>query len=276
MKPRQISIDLETVPDLELARTIYPELCDMEDAAAAEKLGELRGKGGGKFLPTTFHKIVAGSVTVRDKTAGVSTLDCFSLGASTEELDEIAILRDLDQLVSTREQPPTLITWNGYSFDFAVVRYRAMHYGVSLQSYWDIGQDGNRDKLYGNYFNRYHWEHVDLMDMLAGYLFNNNARLTEMAMSCGLPGKIGVGGGNVWSNFLAGNLEVIRDYCDVDTMLTYLLWLRWEQTRGMATARFEERVAEALEFLHANQDVEHWQIFLADWNLQRSWTFDKK
>ena len=74
------------------------------------------------------------------------------------------------------------------------------------------------------------------MDVLALYQPRNNAPLDDVAQLVGLPGKIGVGGAQVWSAYQAGKIAEIRDYCEADIANTYLLYLRFQLLRGALTA----------------------------------------
>ena len=83
-----------------------------------------------------------------------------------------------------------------------------------------------------------------------GYQPRGYARLDELAVLLGLPGKMDMSGADVWSRYLAGELDSIRDYCETDVLNTYLIYLRWELVRGrLDEARWQEecmRVRAAL------------------------------
>ena len=66
---------------------------------------------------------------------------------------------------------------------------------------------------------------IMLMDVMGLYQPRNNAPLDEVAQLAGLPGKIGLSGGDVWREYLAGGIARIRDYCEADCANTYLLFL---------------------------------------------------
>jgi len=202
------------------------------------------------------HRVVAISCLLRSR----DKLKVWSLG--DEDADEAEVVGrffdGLDQL------SPDLVSWNGSGFDLPVLHYRAMRHGVAAARYWETG-DTDQSFRWNNYLSRFHWRHTDLMDVLAGYQFRGAARLDEIAVLLGLPGKLGMSGDQVWPKFLAGGIREIRDYCETDVINTYLVYLRFEQMRGRLTApelsREEARVREMLAadgHTHLAQYLEAW------------------
>ncbi len=126
---------------------------------------------------------------------------------------------------------PTLVSWNGGGFDLPVLNYRSLIHGVAAPRYWDTGAL-DREFRFDNYINRYHYRHTDLMDVLASFQLRSSAPMDQVAILCGLPGKLGMDGSQVWDAYLQGRFEDIRDYCETDSLNTYLLYLRWEFIRG--------------------------------------------
>ena len=163
---------------------------------------------------------------------------------------------------------PQLVSWNGGGFDLPVLHYRGLMHGVAAARYWDMGEGDYRDSRdfkWNNYISRYHQRHLDLMDLLAMYQPRANAPLDELAKLMGLPGKLGMDGSAVWSAWLAGKIDDIRDYCETDVVNTYLVYLRFQQMRGVMTA--DERLVEE-SFVRqqlAAIDAPHWREFLAAW-----------
>ncbi len=62
---------------------------------------------------------------------------------------------------------PILVSWNGSGFDLPVLHYRALFNKVSAPAYWDVGHFDNSRK-WSNYLSRYQWQHIDVMDVIAG------------------------------------------------------------------------------------------------------------
>ena len=141
---------------------------------------------------------------------------------------------------------PELVSWNGQGFDLPVLHYRALLHGVNAERYWETG-DGDREFRYNNYLSRFHWRHLDLMDVLSGFNAGARASLDNTATLLGFPGKLGMSGDKVWEKYLAGELTAIRDYCETDVLNTYLIYLRFQLTRGMLDETRHERELRRLE-----------------------------
>jgi predicted PolB exonuclease-like 3'-5' exonuclease len=131
--------------------------------------------------------------------------------------------------------------------------------------FWETGEE-NRDFRYNNYVSRYHSRHLDLMDVLAMYQPRNNAPLDEVAQLAGLPGKIGVGGAKVWETWLAGETAKVRDYCEADTLNTYLLFVRYQLMRGVFTSEQYRAENSLVRSFLEKQKQPHWREFLQLWN----------
>jgi len=162
---------------------------------------------------------------------------------------------------------PDLVTWNGGGFDLPVLHYRALRHGIAAPRYWETGDTDNAFR-WNNYLSRFHWRHIDLMDVLAGFQPRAAAPLDEIAQLCGLPGKLGMHGSRVWEAYLGGEIGRIRDYCETDTLNTYLVYLRFELMRGRLDAPgYRAECARVREHLtRANKP--HLSEFLEAWPAQ--------
>ena len=85
------------------------------------------------------------------------------------------------------------------------------------------------------------------MDVLAGYRSNAVAGLDEVSKLIGLPGKIGIGGDKILDTYYQGKFEEIRNYCDVDALNTYLIYIRFQLIEGKYTKRRISTRARARE-----------------------------
>jgi 3'-5' exonuclease len=138
---------------------------------------------------------------------------------------------------------------------------------VCAPKYWDWGDDDKEFK-YNNYLGRYHTRHLDIMDVLSMYQPRAYTSLDAMARLCGFPGKLGVGGANVYAAVQAGRIEEVRRYCETDVMNTYLLYLRFRLIRGtLAAGEYAKEVSMVREKIGAT-GAPHWQQFLAAWGSQ--------
>lgn len=215
--------DIETVPDVELGRRLH-DLDGLSDEDVARVLfARRREQTGSDFLAHPMHRVVAISIVLRTD----SQFKVWSLGSPSSGEAEL-VRRFFDGI--DRYQP-TLVSWNGGGFDLPVLHYRAMRHGVNAQRYWDNGEL-DREYRWNNYTNRFHWRHIDLMDVLAGFQARASAPLDQVAVMLGLPGKLGMSGAAVWPAYREGRIEDIRDYCETDVLNTYLVYLSFEVMRG--------------------------------------------
>jgi predicted PolB exonuclease-like 3'-5' exonuclease len=89
--------------------------------------------------------------------------------------------------------------------------------------------------------------------------------LQDVARLSGFPGKLGVGGAQVWDSYREGRLAEIRDYCEADCVNTYLLYLRFQTMRCALSREQYERETGLLRAYLEKQDKPHWKEFLSLW-----------
>ena len=164
---------------------------------------------------------------------------------------------------------PDLVSWNGGGFDLPVLHYRALKHGIQAPRYWETG-NSDRDFKWNNYLSRYHWRHIDLMDVLAN--FNNRAfaKLDEIALMLGFPGKLGMSGAKVWDKFREGKIAEIRNYCETDVLNTWLVYLRFEYMRGHLDDADLQREYTLVRETLQKMGSAHLDEFLAAWKSQES------
>lgn len=249
--------DIETIPDVTGLRALYeldPALTDADVAEIAFQ--RRRATAGHDFLQPHLHRVAAISCVLREGEA----LKVWSLG-SPEDSEAQLIQRFYDGI---EKYTPQLVSWNGGGFDLPVLHYRGLVNGVSAPRYWDLGDD-DRDFKFNNYIGRYHTRHIDLMDLLALYQPRNNAPLHEIARLMGLPGKLGMDGSQVWNAYREGRIAEIRDYCETDVVNTWLVFLRFQQMRGVIGSEQHDRELALVRATLARLDRAHWNEFLAAW-----------
>jgi predicted PolB exonuclease-like 3'-5' exonuclease len=248
--------DIETVPDVEAGKRLL-ELDGVPDADIATAMTHLRLQQTGRdFLPHHQQRIVAISIALR---AG-NNFKLWSLG--DEDSPEPELLRRFYDGIDRFN--PTLVSWNGCGFDLPVIHYRSLLHGVAAPRYWETG-DSDTSFRYNNYLNRFHWRHIDLMDVLAGYTSRAFAPLEQIATMLGLPGKMGMHGGKVWEAFQTGDVAAIRDYCETDVLNIYLVYLRFEQMRGQLDAEAHARECQLTRDTLTAMDRPHLNEFVARW-----------
>ena len=221
-------------------------------AEVAYQKRRVQSGGASDFLPVHLQRVVVISCVLRSDEG----IRIFSIG-EPEANEAAAIQRFFD---GVEKYSPQLVSWNGRSFDLPVLVNRGLAHGVGAACFWNT-EDDNR---YSNYINRFHDRHCDLMDVLSLY-GGRGAPLDELSRLAGLPGKLGVGGGAVWESWLAGEIEAIRNYCEADTVNTYLLYLRFQLMRCTYTReRYEDELALLRGTLEKRAEP-HWREFLARW-----------
>lgn len=253
--------DIESIPDIKGIRELHDLPAELSDSEVAEYIFQKRrAQNGSDFLPHHLQRIVTISCIMRsDEGFRVWSL-------SEPQLNEGEIIQRFFNGIE--KYTPQLVSWNGGGFDLPVLHYRGLIHKVDAPRYWDQGEGDyhdSRDFKWNNYLSRYHSRHLDLMDLLALYSGRANAPLDELAKLMGFPGKLGMDGSAVWSQWLAGEIDAIRDYCETDVVNTYLVFLRFQKMRGvMSASEYETEVDFVRESLEALK-LPHWQEFLAAW-----------
>jgi predicted PolB exonuclease-like 3'-5' exonuclease len=248
--------DIETVPDVELGRRIFG-LQGLSDAAVSKAMfAHCRQESGRDFLPLEQHRVVAIACALRSR----EELRLWSLGDPASDEREL-IERFFDGI---EKYSPDLVSWNGAGFDLPVLHYRALARGVQAARYWETGSADTAFR-YNNYLSRYHWRHLDLMDVLSGYQPRARASLADMAALLGLPGKLGFSGAQVWEQYLAANIVGVRRYCETDVLNTYLIYLRFELMRGQFTRERHAAELERVKALLRASAEPHCAEFLRAW-----------
>ncbi len=248
--------DIETVPDTDLGRRLY-DLDNLSD----EQVGQImftkrRQETGSDFLSHEQHRIIAISVVMRSR----DSLKVWSLG------DEGSCEKDLIERFfdGLDKFTPDLVSWNGAGFDLPVLHYRSLLHCVTAARYWETG-DNDPSFRFSNYLSRFHWRHVDLMDVLSGFQGRGRASLDAVATLLGLPGKVGMHGSQVWDVYLNGGLGRIRNYCETDVLNTYLVYLRFELLRGHLDSTLHAQEVARVRKLLDDSAAAHLKEFAAAW-----------
>jgi 3'-5' exonuclease len=252
--------DIESIPDIEGLRALRGAPTDHTDEQVhAAWLEERKAKGQSDFMPLHLQRVLVISCVFRN----AEGLRIHSF-VDRDGQSEGKVVQTFFHAVE--KHTPQLVSWNGGGFDLPVLHYRGLRHGVEASKYWDLGED-DREFKWNNYISRYHMRHLDLMDLLAMYSPKNNAPLDAMAKLCGFPGKLGMDGSQVYAQYLAGQTEDIRRYCETDVMNTYLVYCRFQKMRGGLTeAEYEQEIAMVKETLgNLAPSESHWDEYLAAW-----------
>ena len=248
--------DIETMPDVEFGRRLHG-LDDLSDKQVGYVMQtRQREETGTEFLSLEQQRIVAISVAMR-------TRDGFKVwsSASPTRPEAELIQRFFDGI---ERVAPTLVSWNGAGFDLPVLHYRALRHGIVAPRYWEAGDEDQAFRS-NNYLSRYHWRHLDLMDVLSSFQGRARVSLDSMAQLLGLPGKLGMSGQGVWEAHLAGRTADIRNYCETDVLNTYLIYLRFELMRGRLMHDQHDDEVELVRETLRDSGQPHLQEFLAAW-----------
>jgi predicted PolB exonuclease-like 3'-5' exonuclease len=252
--------DIESIPDVEGLRALRGAPADHTDEQVyAAWLAERKEKGQSDFMPLHLQRVLVISCVFRN----AEGLRIHSF-VDRDGQSEGKVVQTFFHAVE--KHTPQLVSWNGGGFDLPVLHYRGLRHGVEASKYWDLGED-DREFKWNNYISRYHMRHLDLMDLLAMYSPKNNAPLDAMAKLCGFPGKLGMDGSQVYAQYLAGQTEDIRRYCETDVMNTYLVYCRFQKMRGGLTeAEYGQEIAMVKETLgNLAPNESHWNEYLAAW-----------
>lgn len=246
--------DIETIPDIETGRRLY-DLDGLSDSDTASAMFALRrAKVGNDFLPHYLQKIAAISLVLSQG----QQVKVWSLG--DEQSDEKELITRFYSGIE--KYTPTLVSWNGGGFDLPVLHYRSLLHGVSAPTYWESGENQQAFR-WNNYLNRFHYRHLDLMDVIAAYQNKAFAPLDEIAHMLGFPGKMGMSGAKVWDEYQSGNLDGIRNYCETDVLNTYCVYLRFELIRGVLTQKeYNDNIEKLKTCLAGESGKAHLQEFL--------------
>lgn len=245
--------DIETIPDVITGRKIY-NLEGLNDQDTALAMGAIRReKTGNDFLPHYLQKICAISLVIQHG----EQIKVWSLGDDkSDEKDLISrFFSGIDKHI------PTLVSWNGSGFDLPVLHYRSMVHSISAPNYWEVGENQQNFK-WNNYLSRFHYRHIDLMDIIAGYQNKAFAPLDDISTMLGFPGKMGMSGSKVWEQYQAGQLKQIRDYCETDVLNTYCVYLRFELMRGnLSQDQYSTRIEQLKLYLESESIKPHLKEF---------------
>ena len=251
-----VAFDIETVPDTEAGSRQHglKDLSDKEiaDAMFSQRLRETSGSTD--FLKHHLHKVVAIAVVCRD-TEGLS-VQCIG----DESSGEAEMLRQFFNMITAK---PTLVSWNGKGFDMPVLHYRCLLHGIDSKVYWDQGRYDEQFR-WNNYLNRFHARHTDLMDVLSGY-GRGGLSLQDVSCLLSLPGKTLMDGSQVWPTWLDGGIGRIRDYCELDALLTYLVYLRYLLISGRIDSGKHDAETDNVKALLRDSGKEHHAEFMRLW-----------
>jgi predicted PolB exonuclease-like 3'-5' exonuclease len=232
-----LAFDVESVADAALvSRLRYPGEGLKPAAALARYRGELMEAHGSDFVPYTFQfpiSIAVGKISADFHLLDIATLDDpqFRPHVITENF-----WRGWEKY-----RRPTLVSFNGRTFDLPLLELAAFRYGISVPSWFNLAA-----KSFEQYRNRFNMEaHFDLQELLTNFGATRfTGGLNLAANLIGKPGKMDVQGHMVQDMYDAGKLAEINDYCRCDLLDTYFVFLRTRVLCGQLTREEEEKLID--------------------------------
>lgn len=250
--------DIETIPDTATGKRLHPELAELSDDDATQRLIALREAetDGKPFMPLAMHKVAC--LSVLWVAGGKMTLKSLALNEHSEKDIVQTFFNSFDKL-------PTLVSWNGKGFDIPVLTYRALQHGLIAPKLFS--QQG--ELKYNSYTNRYHDRHTDLMLKLA--MGSTLQKLDIVASVCGFAGKGDTDGYDVVPMVQAGEWDRLTTYCESDVLNTWLIYLRFLRLTGKMTPeqadQWEQATRDYLHTLKTSDDNLRHKAFLQAWQL---------
>src|SRR5262249_8607209 len=253
-------VDTESIPDGRLLNMVKYSGQGLTPEEAIEKArGEARqiSNTGSDFIPHTFQIPVAVCVLRVGADFSLQAIKC--VDAPLFRPKEIVKSFWLGLSFYTKCK---LVTFNGRCFDLPLLELAAFRYGFPARDYFAPGR------------NRYTGD-LDLLDWLSNF---GAARgfpggLDLLAKLVGKPGKMHVGGEQVYDLYRAGKCQEINDYCLFDTLDTYFVFLRTRVLTGDVTLEQEaELIARARNSIAAQaNELPALTPYLENWTDGQPW-----
>ena len=273
-----IAFDCEWIPDAKSARLLFPDTAVLSEEALLQKLWEANGatpENPQPFVRLMQSRVVSIAMMIRErkphlpKEQQVSVkLVCLPKTPEVEESrDERKIVGGF--LAATGSKQPQLVGFNSRNSDLRILVQRALALGIPAKGFlnrpakpWE-GVD---------YFGRDCDASVDLMDLIAGGYSGRNAAVSlhEAATLCGIPGKFGTHGDQVFEMWQQGRYREIVEYNCYDAITTYLLWLRLAWISGRFSEeeyeQEQELVRDYLMGLCEQPETAFLEAYITEWD----------
>lgn len=255
-----LAFDIESVADGELvSRLRYGDEKLTPQEAVRKYRDELLGKFDSDFVPYTFQVPIA--VAVAKIAADYQLIDVAVLD---EPQYRPHVITEHFWRGWEKYRRPTLVSFNGRTFDLPLLELAAFRYGLSVPGWFNVTA-----KSFEQYRNRFNLDaHIDLQELLTNFGSSRfTGGLNLAANLIGKPGKMDVQGNMVQDLYDAGKLDEINDYCRCDILDTYFVFLRTRLLFGEITLDQEQGVVDSAHSWLKKRagDVRAYRLYLERW-----------
>lgn len=212
--------------------TSRPERLVVLDTETTPDRERIPASQAAKFPKTLYHRISCISFVEAEITLDPDGGERYAITACRSggeaDWDERRLLEQFWRYFAQR--PTRASGWNTRGFDIPVILQRSLLHRVPATPWFGGGssRDGYRHRFSDTW-------HADLMDLLADHGACAKLSLDEAAAACGFPGKMVAHGSEIEALVAAGRIDEVRHYCEIDTLNTYGLYLRYALLTGRTT-----------------------------------------
>lgn len=241
--------DTESVADGNLVAAIrYPGEGLSSAEAVARYRAELLQKYDNEFIPYTFQVPVAAAIGKVDHDYRL-----FELVTLDEPQYRPHVITEHFWRGWRKYGHPTLVSFNGRSFDIPLLELAAFRYGVPVPDWY--GQNLKTREQYRNRYNQN--SHLDLQELLTNFGASRFfGGLNLVAQLIGKPGKMDIDGNKVQELYESGQVAAINDYCRCDVLDTYFVFLRSAVLQGQLSLEREQALVEQTRNWLAEQSAQ--------------------
>jgi len=264
--------DTESVADGSLvARLRYAGQSVSPEEAVRRYRQEMMERYQSDFIPYTYQIPVA--VAVAKVSADFRLLDLVVLD---EPAFRPHVITENFWRGWERYNRPTLVSFNGRSFDIPLLELAAFRFGISVPGWFGAGVK-SQEQPRGRYNVQGHLDLCELLTNFGSTRFTGGLHLAANLL--GKPGKMEVQGHMVQEMYEAGRLAEINDYCRCDVLDTYFVFLRTRVLVGQLSLEAEQQIiAQTKQWLEANAKrvaayrryLEHWGDWANPWQDQQT------
>jgi len=225
------AFDCEWAPCPVTARRLLRLPAETSDRAASEALWRHYAKPDKPderpFLKLILCRVVSIAAVFRSVDAQ-GRVSLHLRAHSLAEMDEATMIVRFLEAVAFK--PYQLWGFSSENADLPILRQRAIALGAPTPAFYDLMARRSDE------------HHLDILNVVGAYNGAAKPSLNELAVACGIPGKLETKGGDVADLYLAGKVSEIVAYNETDAVTTHLAMLRVAYQAGKLTA--EQYAAE--------------------------------